>query len=247
MHLYISLIILNKGFGSLTSPKFHKMNNAKNILKTLLLVLIGITVSLDMQARKKKITINADQDAKIYVDGQMVSTGSTTILVPDNSTVNVKIEKTGFIPQERNYINNGKSQLPATDFIKLEVDDAYENSFTTDLANRDIDVRTDKSEDEAWKLMNRIVASQFDVIEVTDKSTGYLRTAWVVKKFRSATVRTRLIVKPGNSGNHYIVKLISEIGAPSVSSREDESFKTWDRLLRAFENVIQELQSRLGK
>jgi hypothetical protein len=217
------------------------------IKKILPIVLLFCLAALDSSARRKKITVNSDQDAKIYVDGKMVSTGSTTILVPDNSTVNVKVEKTGFIAQERNYVNNGKNELPSTDFVKLEIDDAYENSFTTDLANRDIDLRTDKPEDEAWKLLNRIVASQFDVIEVTDKSTGYLRTAWVVKKFRSATVRTRLIIKPGNAGNQFIVKLISEIGAPNVSSREDESFKTWDRLLRTFENVVQELQSRLGK
>lgn len=216
----------------------------QRLLPIFLILCIAVT---DATARRKKITVNSDQDAKIYVDGKMVSTGSTTILVPDNSTVNVRVEKTGFIVQERNYINNGKNELPSTDFVKLEVDDAYENSLTTDLANRDVDLRTDKPEDEAWKLLNRIVASQFDVIEVTDKSTGYLRTAWVVKKFRSATVRTRLIIKPGNSGNQFIVKLISEIGAPNASSREDESFKTWDRLLRTFENVVQELQSRLGK
>ncbi|MBK6821140.1 MAG: hypothetical protein IPL09_06450 [Bacteroidetes bacterium] len=199
-------------------------------------------------ARKRKITINADNDAKIYVDGKLVSSGTAKVIVGDNSTLNVRIEKTGFITAERNYINNGKNELPATDFVKLEVDDAYENSFTTDLANRDIDLKTEKNEEEAWKLINRIVASQFDVIEVTDKTTGYLRTAWIVKKFKSATIRTRLIIKSGNSSNlAFKVKLVSEIGSVNASSRDDESFKSWDRLLRSFENIIQELQSRLGK
>ncbi len=200
----------------------------------------------DAFARKRKVTINADNDAKIFVDGKLVSTGTAKVIVLDNSTVNVRIEKNGFITSERNYINNGKNEIPATDFIKLEVDDAYENSFTTDLANRDIDLKTDKNEEEAWKLINRIVASQFDVIEVTDKTTGYLRTAWIVKKFKSATVRTRLIIKSGTN-NSFKVKLVSEIGSVSASSRDDESFKSWDRLLRSFENIIQELQSRLGK
>ncbi|MBK6330068.1 MAG: hypothetical protein IPF62_05885 [Bacteroidetes bacterium] len=198
-------------------------------------------------ARKRKITINADNDAKIYVDGKLVSSGTAKVIVGDNSTLNVRIEKTGFITAERNYINNEKNELPATDFVKLEVDDAYENSFTTDLANRDIDLKQKKNE-EARKLINRIVASQFDVIEVTDKTTGYLRTASDSEKFKSATIRTRLIIKSGNSSNlAFKVKLVSEIGSVNASSRDDESFKSWDRLLRSFENIIQELQSRLGK
>lgn len=200
-------------------------------------------------ARKRKVVINTDNEAKIYVDGSMISTGKATIIVPDKSTINVKVEKAGFITTERNYVNDGKNEIPSTDFIKLEVDDAFENSFTTDIANRDIDLRTDKHEDESWKLINRIVASQFDVIEVTDKTTGYLRTAWIVKKFKSATVRTRLIIKSGNNSSQlsYVAKLVSEIGPSSASSRDDESFKAWDRLLRSFENIIPELQSRLGK
>lgn len=217
-------------------------------LKKVFLIAILCTVSFHAEARRKKITVNADNDAQIYVDGKLVSSGTTKLVLPDNSTINVRVEKVGFITQERNYINNGKNEIPVTDFIKLEVDDAFENSFTTDLANRDMDLKTDKNEDEAWKLINRIVASQFDVIEVTDKTTGYLRTAWVVKKFKSATIRTRLIIKAGNTSNlSYKVKLVSEIGPNTASSRDDESFKSWDRLLRSFENTIQELQSRLAK
>ncbi len=218
------------------------------IIKKLTVLCSILMISLCVFAGKKKITVNSDPDAKIYVDGKMVSTGTTKIIVPTNSTINIRIEKIGFITQERNYINNGKSELPATDYIKLEVDDAYENSFTTQIANKDIDLKTDKDENDAWLLINRIVAGQFDVIEVTDKTTGYLRTAWIVKKFKSATVRTRLIIKSGTSNPvSYKVKLVSEIGPANVSSKEDENFKEWDRLLRTFENIIQELQSRLGK
>jgi hypothetical protein len=212
----------------------------------LLAVLLATCYYAD--AKKKKVTVNADNDAKIYVDGKLVSTGTTKLVLPDNSTINVRVEKVGYITEERNYINNGKNEIPSTDYIKLDVDDAFENSFTTDLANRDIDLKTEKNEEEAWKLINRIVASQFDVIEVTDKTTGYLRTAWIVKKFKSATVRTRLIIKSGNSVNlSYKVKVVSELGPNTASSRDDESFKSWDRLLRSFENTIQELQSRLAK
>ena len=150
--------------------------------------------------------------------------------------------------EERNYINDGNHEIPRADFIKLEVDEAYENSFTTDLVNRDKDIHTNLKEDDAWKLVSRVVTSYFDVIEVTDKATGYMRTSWVTKNFKNATIRTRLIIKTGSSDPlFYQAKLVSEIGKAGATANQDESFKPWDRALRTFENVIPDLQSRLGK
>ena len=196
----------------------------------------------------KKVVVSSDADAKIYVDGKLVSSGSTKIGVPKNSTVHVKVEKTGFIPQERNYTNYRKSVLPKRDFIKLETDDAWESSLNTDLANRDVDIRTDKPEDDAWKLISQILTSYFDVLEVTDKNSGYMRTSWVQKNFKASTIRTRLIIKLGNTEPlTYRVKLISETARPGTSVKNDEVFKQWDRLLRTYEPIINELQSRLTK
>jgi hypothetical protein len=199
-------------------------------------------------SHSKKITINTENDAKIFVDGKLVSTTSTEIKIKSGTQVNVRVEKTGFITQERNYIYDGKHTLPSTDYIKLEKDDAYENSLVTNLANQDIDVRASHTEDESWKLINRIITGYFDVIAVTDKATGYMCTAWVVKSFRAATIRTRLVIKTGNTDPlTYKAKLVSEIAPPGSSANSDESFRNWDRLLRSFENVIPELQSRLAK
>ncbi len=73
-------------------------------------------------------------------------------------------------------------------------------------------------------------------------------TAWVVKNYKAATIRTRLIIKTtSNDPLSYKGKLISEIAPSGTSSSHDENFKAWDRLLRSFENVMPELQSRLGK
>ena len=96
--------------------------------------------------------------------------------------------------------------------------------------------------------MSSIITNTFDVIEVTDKSTGYLRTAWAVKKFGPVTIRTRLVIKMGNENPlSYKVKIISERSETATSAREDEKFETWDRLLRTYDNVIPEMQSRLAK
>ncbi len=198
--------------------------------------------------KPKKVTISTETDAKIFVDGVQVDVTTTTIKVPSYATVNVRIEKVGFITQERNYVNDGNHEIPKTDYIKLEKDDAYESSLTTDLANRDIDVGTNHNEDDSWKLIARIITTNFDVIQISDKATGYMCTAWVVKNFKAATVRTRLIVKTtSNNPLAYKVKLISEIAPAGTSSSHDETFRSWDRILRSFENVIPELKSRLEK
>lgn len=200
------------------------------------------------KVKSKKIVINTENDARIFVDGKLVNNTSTEIKVAAYAQVNIRVEKVGFITQERNYINDGKHTLPSTDYIKLEKDDAYENSMVTNLANQDIDVRTSHDEENSWKLINRIITGYFDVIAVTDKATGYMCTAWVVKSFKAATIRTRLIIKTGNTDPlTYKAKLVSEIAPPGVSASSDESFRNWDRLLRTFENVVPELQSRLAK
>ena len=218
------------------------------LLLTAFMMLFATPESALARLRTKKITINTDAEAKLYVDGKLVGSGTTVIKVAPNSTVNIRAEKVGFITQEKNYVNDERHELPKTDFIKLEKDDAYENSFVTNLANQDIDIRTGKTEDEAWRLISRIITNSFDVIQVTDKTTGYMCTAWIVKNFKSATVRTRLIIKTGNTEPlTYKAKLVSEIAPAGTAASADESFRSWDRLLRTFENVIPDLQSRLGK
>jgi hypothetical protein len=200
------------------------------------------------KAKTRRIELSAEPGSKIYVNGTLLGGTTGEIKVPAYSTTNVKVEKVGFIPEERNYINDDKHTLPKADFIKLEPDDAYENSFVADIANRDIDIKTNLKEDDAWKLISRVITNSFDVIQVTDKATGYMCTAWVVKNFKAATIRTRLIIKTGSSDPLvYKAKLVSERGPAGTTATQDENFKPWDRVLRTFENVVPDLQSRLGK
>ncbi len=200
------------------------------------------------KAKTKKVSLSTETGAKIFVDGKLLGTATAEIKVAAYTTVNVRVEKIGFITEERNLINDDTHDVPKTVYIKMEADDAYEQSFTTDVANHDIDIRTNQKEDDAWKLISRIITNSFDVIQVTDKATGYMCTAWTVKNFRSATVRSRLIIKTGSTDPLiYKAKLVSEIGKPGVSGNQDENFKPWDRVLRTYENVISDMQSRLGK
>ena len=89
--------------------------------------------------------------------------------------------------------------------------------------------------------------SYIDVIEMTDKETGYLRTAWSLKTFRQNTVRTRMIIKETSAEPlMFKIKLVSEAsGIPLTSVKSDELYKEWDRVLRSYSNVIEEFQARV--
>lgn len=126
-------------------------------------------------------------------------------------------------------------------------DDAFEASVKTDLANVDITIVSTKDETETWKQLVQIITSHFDALETIDKETGYVRTAWSVQTFKQKIVRTRLILKLSSSSPlTYKVKLVSEDSfGTNVSVKDDEKFKLWDRVLRKYDGVIPEIQSRI--
>lgn len=218
-------------------------------MKTIVLVfavLLAIIAGNSYADGKLKLSVS-EPDAVIYVDGKP-SGSSAEIRIEKNSCVTVKIVKTGFLTENLSFCDKKNSAtIPRSLFVELKRDDSFDASLKTDFANNDIDVNTTKEELDAWRLLNQIITSKFDIIEITDKETGYMRTSWAVQTFKSNTVRTRMIVKLGSvSPLYYKVKLVSEqSGEPGTSPKADEKFQEWDRVLRKYESVISELQSRL--
>ncbi len=215
----------------------------KALLLSLCLVLISAASKAD-----EKIKINAsEQDAVIYVDGKP-SGSSAEIKIDKGSCVTVKVVKTGFLTETLSFCDKkNAASIPKTLFIDMKRDDSYDASTKIDFANNDIDVRTSKAEADAWRLMNQIITSQFDIIEITDRETGYLRTAWAVQSFKGNTIRTRVVVKLGsNNPLYYKIKLMSEqSGEAGTSPKADEKFVEWDRILRKYENIVNEIQTRI--
>lgn len=199
---------------------------------------------------KKKIELGvSESDAEIFINGKLVGKGSTVVTVPSDDCVTVIVRKVGFLQEKIEFCNKKKmTKPPKTYYIEMQRDDAYDASVQTDIANVDIEVKVDNMDkDQAWKLINQIVLTYIDVIEMTDKETGYLRTAWQLKTFRQSTVRSRIIVKEASTDPLvFKVKLVSEASnLPMVSVKSDELFKEWDRVLRSFSNVIPEFQARV--
>ncbi len=214
-----------------------------------LLVCFWANWNLLAQPFTKNVSIScAESDAVIYANGKEMGKGTASVVVPKNSTVVLEAKKNGYLDY-KTYFYNMKNQPkpPATFHIIMDKDDSYDASSTSDIANVDVEIKTSKSEDEAWKLLNIIITGSFDNIETQDKNNGYLRTTWVLQNFKQNTVRTKIILKLSSiSPLAYKVKLISEYsGKPGTSVKNDESFKPWDRVLRKYTDVISEMQTRL--
>ncbi len=217
----------------------------KKILPLVAFLLLSFA-SATFADERLKISVS-EQDAVIFVDGKP-SGSSAEIKIDKGSCVAIRIVKIGFLTENLSFCDKkSAATIPKSLYVELKRDDSYDASLKIDFANNDIDVRTTKPEADAWRLLNQIITSQFDIIEITDKETGYLRTAWAVQTFKGNTIRTRIVVKLGGTEPlYYKIKLISEqSGEPGTSPKADERFQEWDRVLRKYEGVVNEIQNRL--
>lgn len=199
---------------------------------------------------KKKVEIGvSENDAEIFVNGKLIGKGSTEITVPKDDCVTVVVKKVAYLTERIEFCNKkDMSKPPKSYYVEMKRDDSFDASIQTDIANIDIELKCNTmSKDKAWKLINQIVLTYIDVIEMTDKETGYLRTSWSLKTFMQNTVRTRIIIKESSSDPLiFKVKLISESSGMSMTSvKSDELYKEWDRVLRSYSDVISEFQARV--
>lgn len=198
---------------------------------------------------KRKIDFScSESDAEIYINGKLLGKGSLEVVVPSKSCITVIVKKVGFLIEKIEFCNKkGMAKPPKSYYMELVKDDAFIASVQTDIANVDIELTCTITKDKAWKLVNQIILSNIDVIEMTDKETGYIRTAWELKSFKQNSIRTRIIVKQSSdSPLTFKVKLVSEeSGYAMTSVKRDEHYKEWDRILRSYSNVIPELQARV--
>ncbi len=191
------------------------------------------------------------ETAEIKVEGIIVGTGSHNLKIPKGRCIEVEIMHEGFDNQKKSYCNTKDRNIPPpTDHIELQEDESWASSIQSDQANINflVTVNPNTSEDKAWKIISQIVMDKFDVLEITDKFTGYIRTAWAIKAFdNEKTIRTRIIIKGGGDAPlRYKIKIVSEFSVhPEVSVKDDQKFKEWDRILNTYKGVISEVQSRL--
>ena len=195
-------------------------------------------------------TINTNIPShNIFINGQVVGQGSVAgIKIPKNECITVQVSGTGYITEIKKFCRQkGMPIMQKTEFIALSRDDSFDATFSSDLANNDIIVNPRRGNlDEVWKNAVRLVIENFDALEVNDNDVNYLRTSWVVDTFDEFTIRTRLIARVSDEDPIEVrFKIVSERARGQVSPRDDEQFRSWQRIMRKYEGLIEEIQSRL--
>ena len=103
-------------------------------------------------------------------------------------------------------------------------------------------------EDIVWKRLMNIAVTNFENVEVRDKSAGWIKTAWVNTSFLYQVVRTRLEIQlqfADTEQKTYRVKISSEI-ADKDCGLYDQCFVKYERVLKKYSDVISQLQTTLG-
>lgn len=189
-------------------------------------------------------------DATIKVNGKLVGKGEFNVKIAKGECVEVSTEKAGFISLLKNYCNQDNSPIiPPKDSVVLVPDEVF--TLTTDAnfvnVNNAIEINPNIKEADAWKMMSKVVMDYFDILEITDLSTGYLRTGWISQSYPNNTIRMRVIVKVANSNTpKYVVKLVCEASGKSGSNISDDNlFTAWNRVPEKYKNIITDIQNQL--
>ena len=206
-------------------------------------------VSFELRDRLVIVKTTPD-DVSIKINGRYVAKGEYHVKIAKGDCVEVTTEKDGSVGVRKNYCNQDNAPLlPVIDHIDMIADETFAASSPSDFVNINniVDINPGTKDVDAWKIMSQVVMNYFDVIEVTDKATGYLRTAWCVKPFPNNTIRTRIIVKVADSSNlKYVVKLCSESSGKNGSNANDDGlYSEWHRVLETYKNIVTDLQTRL--
>lgn len=217
-------------------------------MRKLLLLFIAIGSIFNTYAQfNKKRTIHVTPDnAKIYMGGIEVGSGSYELTMKRQDFVVLRLSAPGYIDKT---IRINKSDKRNTYSFTLEEDDSWNASeINSDLANKTMTIKVGKdlTPDEVWKRLGYYISESFPDLQTNDKSQGWIRTAWSIQTFNYVTIRTRLEVKevPGMDVITYKVTLSSE-WAPRDCGLDDQCFKKWDRILKRYSQCVQDLQNSL--
>ena len=219
-------------------------------MKKFILILTASFFAINVYCQTKTIHVTPS-NAKIYVDGSEVGNGSYAIKFKRSEDfVMLKFEAPGYLTKEVKLTKDNPNKTIA---YKLLEDEAEKNSIggeMGDFANKwfDINVKQSMSEDDAWKRLMSITTKYFDRLEVRDKSAGWIKSEWSIQKFSYQLVRTNMEIKIvfGDENElKYRVRLSSEI-ADADCGANSQCFVKYNRVLKKYETVIEELQRSVG-
>lgn len=210
--------------------------------------------------REKEIQIVViPSDATIKVNGSYYGEGSAKVTIKKKDFISLECSAPGYETlTTRVYGNDGRKTIE----IKLKEDMLLRQTSESSVANNFFSVKVNKelysddkktgkrNADNAWKMAHNVLLKYFDEIMTSDAASGFIQTPWLYKNYIDAgkTLRHRVTIKESNIGSDltFQIKLTSEM-APTQSRSKEESFMETNRIMKEFDTLISEFQTRLGE
>lgn len=210
--------------------------------------------------REKEIQIVViPSDATIKVNGSYYGEGAAKVKIKKNDFISLECSAPGYETlTTRVYGNDGRKTIE----IKLKEDMLLRQTTESSVANNFFTVRVSKSlytdnkktgvrnSENAWKMAHNVLLNYFDEIMTSDSASGFIQTPWLYKNYIEAgkTLRHRVTIKESNIGGDltFQIKLTSEM-APTQARNQEESFMETNRIMKEFESLVSEFQTRLGE
>ncbi|MBQ9094591.1 MAG: PEGA domain-containing protein [Prevotella sp.] len=198
-------------------------------------------------------------EATIKVNGSYFGEGNAVLKIKKNDFVSLECSCPGYETlNTRIYGNDERKTIE----IKLKEDMLLKQTTESSVANNFFSVKVNKrlysddpatgkrNSENAWKMAHNVLLKYFDEIMTSDAASGFIQTPWLYKNYVEAgkTLRTRVTIKESNIGGDltFQIKMASEM-APIQGRSREESFLETNRIMKEFETLISEFQSRLGE
>ncbi|MGM9869381.1 MAG: PEGA domain-containing protein [Sodaliphilus sp.] len=210
--------------------------------------------------RQKDIQIVViPSNATIKVNGSYYGEGSAKVTIKKKDFISLECSAPGYETlTTRVYGNDGRKtieiKLKEDMLLKQTAESSVANNFFTVKVNKSLystDKKTGKRNAEnAWKMAHSVLLKYFEEIMTSDASSGFIQTPWIYKNYVESgkTLRHRVTIKESNIGGDltFQIKLASEI-APTQARSQEEAFIETTRVMKEFESLVSEFQTRLGE
>lgn len=227
-------------------------------MRYILLFITSVLLAVSAYGKDVKIVVTPSE-ATIKVNGSYYGEGSANIKIKKNDFVIVEASAPGYETLNTRIYGNDDRKTVA---INLKEDMLLKQTVESSLANKFFTVKVAKSlytddpetgkrnSEQAWKLAHNILLNYIDEIQTSDVASGYIQTPYYIKNYVEAgkTLRSRVTIKETNIGGDltFQIKLSSEV-APIQGRNREESYQETSRLIKEFEPLISEFQTRLGE
>ncbi|MCD8265520.1 MAG: hypothetical protein LUC33_00040 [Prevotellaceae bacterium] len=234
------------------------MERLTKIMREALPLLLLFTSLASYGKIVRKVTVTPST-AKIYVDGNYVGDGVAQITMKkSDGFVVVRMEEEDYVPLEvKIFANDSRNAIAYTlrrdAFLDVTVASGTANKYFAVQVSKDlysVDENGHKNTEMAWKMIHQVLLNYFDEIQTTDFASGFVQTPWKYQLFPEVerVVRTRVSVKESNIGGDLTFQIkISSEAAPIQGRHREESYREINRVVKEFEPIVSEFQTRLGK